>query len=64
MLGIEPETCGVCHQVLSRHTTLLKGGWERCSICGKFVHYACLASGTVKFLKRRPRVCLTCVQSP
>lgn len=64
MLGVEPETCGVCHQGLSRATTLLKGGWERCSVCGKFVHHTCLASGRVIFLKRRPRVCLTCEQEP
>jgi len=62
LLGIVPEHCGVCDQGLYRNTTLLKGGWERCSRCGRFVHYACLASGKVKFLKRRPRVCLTCDQ--
>ena len=63
LLGIEPEHCGVCQQELYRNTTMLRGGWERCSLCGKFVHYACLASGKVKFLKRRPRVCLSCDQS-
>ncbi len=60
LLGIEAEHCGVCDQELYRNTTMLKGGWQRCSMCGKFVHYACLASGKVKFLKRRPRVCLSC----
>ena len=60
LLGIEPETCGVCNQVLYRNTTMLKGGWERCSVCNRFVHYACLVSGKVQFLKRRPRVCLNC----
>ncbi len=62
LLGVEPETCGVCNQVLYRNTTMLKGGWERCSVCHRFVHYACLASGKVAFLKRRPRVCLNCDQ--
>jgi len=60
LLGIEPEHCGVCNQVLYRNTTMLKGGWERCSMCHRFVHYACLVSGKVQFLKRRPRVCLNC----
>ena len=64
MLGVERETCGVCRRGLSRTTTLLKGGWERCSVCGKFVHHTCLAGGRVTFLKRRPRVCLTCEQGP
>ena len=62
LLGIEPEHCGVCNQVLYRNTTMLMGGWERCSVCNRFVHYACLASGKVNFLKRRPRVCLNCEQ--
>ena len=62
LLGIEPENCGVCNQVLYRNTTMLKGGWERCSVCNRFVHYACLAGGKVQFLKRRPRVCLNCEQ--
>ena len=65
MLGVEREACGVCHQGLSRATTLVKGGWERCSVCGKFVHYTCLASGRIKFLlRRRPRVCRTCEHVP
>ena len=63
LLGIEPEYCGVCNQVLYRNTTMLKGGWERCSVCNRFVHYACLASGKIStYLKRRPRVCLNCEQ--
>ena len=62
LLGIEPENCGVCNRVLYRNTTMLKGGWERCSVCNRFVHYACLADGKFVFLKRRPRVCLNCEQ--
>ena len=62
LLGIEPEYCGVCNQVLYRNTTMLKGGWERCSVCNRFVHYACLASGKFVYFKRRPRVCLNCEQ--
>ncbi|MEC4673891.1 MAG: hypothetical protein VST68_06855 [Nitrospirota bacterium] len=62
LLGIEPEHCGVCGLGLYRDHTMLKGGWQRCSICNKFVHYACLASGKVSFLKRRPRVCKHCDQ--
>ena len=60
LLGIEPENCGVCHEGLYRNLTMLRGGWSRCSICEHFVHYSCLASGKVSFLKRRPRVCQTC----
>ena len=65
LLGIEPEYCGVCNKVLYRNTTMLMGGWERCSVCNRFVHHACLVSGKVQFfklqfLKRRPRVCLNC----
>ena len=60
LLGIEPEMCGVCHEGLYRNLTLLRGGWSRCSICERFVHYSCLASGKVSYLKRRPRVCKTC----
>ena len=61
LLGIEPEHCGVCNQVLYRNTTMLKGGWERCSVCNRFVHHACLVSGKIStYLKRRPRVCLNC----
>ena len=60
LLGIEPEMCGVCHEGLYRNITMLRGGWSRCSICENFVHYSCLASGKVSYLKRRPRVCKTC----
>ena len=60
LLGIEPEHCGVCNLGLYRNTTMLKGGWQRCSVCNRFVHYACLVSGKVHFLKRRPRVCRNC----
>jgi hypothetical protein len=28
------------------------------------VHYSCLASGKVSYLKRRPRVCQTCDTHP
>ena len=60
MLGIEPESCAVCSEGLYRNLTFLRGGWSRCSICDRFVHYSCLASGKVSFLKMRPRVCQTC----
>ncbi|MDH5564359.1 MAG: hypothetical protein OEY91_12150 [Nitrospirota bacterium] len=60
LLGIEPESCGVCGDGLYRNQTMLRGGWSRCSICERFVHYSCLASGKVSYLKRRPRVCQTC----
>ena len=60
LLGIEPEHCGVCRRVLSRRTTLFRGGWQRCSVCHSFVHYTCLAGGKSLFLKRRPRVCRNC----
>ena len=60
VLGIEPEVCGVCGEGLYRNLTLLKGGWSRCSVCQHFVHYSCLASGKISFLKRRPRICKTC----
>ena len=60
LLGIKPETCGVCSQGLYRNLTMLKGGWSRCSICERFVHYSCLASGKISYLKRRPRVCQSC----
>lgn len=62
LLGIEPEYCGVCNKVLYRNTTMLRGGWERCSVCNRFVCYACLAGGKFLFFKRRPRVCLNCEQ--
>ena len=60
LLGIEPRLCKVCKEGLYRDKTLLRGGWSRCTVCDEFVHYSCLASGKVKFLKRRPRVCLVC----
>lgn len=63
LLGIEPEHCGVCQRVLSRRTTLFRGGWERCSQCHRFVHYMCLLGGKSLFLKRRPRVCRNCGHS-
>lgn len=60
LLGIEPRHCKVCKQGLYRDKTLLRGGWSRCSVCDEFVHYSCLASGKVSFLKARPRVCKIC----
>jgi hypothetical protein len=60
LLGIEPRNCKVCHQGLYRDKTMLRGGWSRCAVCDEFVHYSCLASGRMKFLKARPRICKTC----
>lgn len=60
LLGIEPEACGVCGEGLYRNLTMLRGGWSRCSQCEQFVHYSCLASGKISYLKRRPRVCQSC----
>lgn len=60
LLGIEPRKCTVCTQGLYRDQTLFRGGWSRCTKCNEFVHYSCLASGRVSFLKRRPRVCKSC----
>ncbi len=60
LLGIEPRTCKVCKQGLYRNVTLFRGGWSRCTICDEFVHYSCLSSGTVSFLKKRPRICKVC----
>jgi hypothetical protein len=60
LLGIEPRLCKVCKEGLYRDKTMLRGGWSRCTVCDEFVHYSCLASGKVKFLKQRPRVCLVC----
>ena len=60
LLGVEPRLCKVCTEGLYRDKTLLRGGWSRCTICDEFVHYSCLASGKVSFLKARPRVCKTC----
>ncbi|MFO0774665.1 MAG: hypothetical protein U0172_08385 [Nitrospiraceae bacterium] len=62
LLAIEPRKCRVCSQGLYRDQTLFRGGWSRCTICDEFVHYSCLASGRVSFLKRRPRVCKTCLE--
>lgn len=64
VLGVEPESCGVCGEGLYRNVTLLRGGWSRCSVCQQFVHYSCLASGKISFLKRRPRVCKSCESPP
>jgi hypothetical protein len=60
LLGIEPRHCKVCKEGLYRNKTFFSGGWSRCSLCDEFVHYSCLASGKVSFLKARPRVCKTC----
>lgn len=60
MLGVEARLCRVCQDDLYRDKTMLRGGWSRCSVCDEFVHYSCLASGKVSFLKARPRVCKTC----
>ena len=60
LLGIEPRNCKVCNQGLYRDKTMLRGGWSRCAVCDEFVHYSCLASGKISFLKQRPRICKTC----
>ncbi|MCP9472227.1 MAG: hypothetical protein NNA30_05795 [Nitrospira sp.] len=60
LLPVEPRYCKVCKQGLYRDTTLFRGGWSRCTVCDEFVHYSCLASGKVSFLKARPRVCKAC----
>lgn len=60
LLSVEPRHCKICKQGLYRDTTLFRGGWSRCSVCDEFVHYSCLASGKVSFLKARPRVCKSC----
>ncbi|MDP1947447.1 MAG: hypothetical protein Q8L77_08100 [Nitrospirota bacterium] len=60
LLGIEPRNCKVCHEGLYRNKTFLTGGWSRCASCDEFVHYSCLASGKVSFLKARPRLCKAC----
>jgi hypothetical protein len=60
MLGVEARLCRVCREDLYRDKTMLRGGWSRCTVCDEFVHYSCLASGKVSFLKARPRVCKTC----
>lgn len=61
LLGIEPRTCRVCGKGLYRNMTMFRGGWSRCTMCNEFVHYSCLANGKVSFLKRRPRVCKSCL---
>lgn len=60
LLPIEPRHCKVCKLGLYRDKTMFRGGWSRCTVCDEFVHYSCLASGKVSFLKARPRVCKTC----
>jgi hypothetical protein len=60
LFPIEPRHCKVCKQGLYRDTTMFRGGWSRCTVCDEFVHYGCLASGKVSFLKARPRVCKFC----
>jgi hypothetical protein len=60
LLGIESRNCKVCKEALYRNKTFLSGGWSRCALCEEFVHYSCLSSGKVSFLKARPRVCKTC----
>lgn len=60
LLGIEPRHCKVCNEGLYRNKTFFTGGWSRCASCDEFVHYSCLASGKVSFLKARPRVCKAC----
>jgi len=64
LLPVEGRQCAVCKDGLYRDTTMLRGGWSRCSVCDEFVHYGCLASGKVSFLKARPRVCKTCRAAP
>lgn len=64
LLGVEARLCRVCREDLYRDKTMLRGGWSRCTICDEFVHYSCLASGKVSFLKARPRVCKTCRSVP
>ena len=59
-LSCDDRLCKVCKEGLYRNKTLFSGGWSRCSLCEDFVHYSCLASGKVSFLKVRPRVCKTC----
>ncbi len=59
-LPVQARLCRVCREDLYRDKTMLRGGWSRCTICDEFVHYSCLASGKVSFLKARPRVCKTC----
>ena len=60
LLGVEARICKVCKEGLYRNKTFLSGGWSRCALCEDFVHYSCLASGKLSFLKARPRVCKIC----
>jgi hypothetical protein len=60
LLGIDPRICPVCKEGLYRNKTMFTGGWSRCALCEEFVHYSCLASGKVSFLKARPRMCKIC----
>lgn len=60
LLPIQPRDCKVCKQGLYRDKTMLRGGWSRCTVCDEFIHYSCLASGKVSFLKARPRICKSC----
>jgi hypothetical protein len=60
LLGIEPRNCTVCKEGLYRNKTFFSGGWSRCALCEEFVHYGCLATGKVSFLKARPRMCKIC----
>ena len=59
-LPVLARLCRVCQEDLYRDKTMLRGGWSRCTVCDEFVHYSCLASGKVSFLKARPRVCKVC----
>lgn len=59
-LPVQARLCRVCREDLYRDKTILRGGWSRCTVCDEFVHYSCLASGKVSFLKARPRVCKIC----
>lgn len=59
-LPVQARLCRVCREDLYRDKTMLRGGWSRCTVCDEFVHYSCLASGKVSFLKARPRVCKAC----
>lgn len=60
LLVNQPRSCRVCGKSLWRNVTFFRGGWSRCTVCEQFVHYSCLASGTFRFLKMRPRVCKAC----
>jgi hypothetical protein len=64
LLGIEPRACAVCGKGLYRNITFFRGGWSRCTVCDRFVHYSCLARGRSWLLKKRPRVCRHCQAQP